>query len=412
MVEAAHDWRLVLASLAVAMMAGFTGLSLTQGAGRLPVPRRKAVVSMAAVALGGGVWSMHFVAMLGLNLPIPFSYDPLITLVSALASILIAGVAFLILHFLPRSPRTITGAGAIIGVGIPIMHFIGMSGMELCRPVYTFWGVALALAASITLSVTAVWVAYSERGRRNILLGTVGFGLAVFTVHFIAMAGTGFLAMPGPAGQGPVLRNETLALIVTLAAFVISSAFLLTGATFSNGRLDEQTGMLAPVPSHLLMPAPARADAVAPDPLLPDTSLLVPPSAAPVPHRLPYEREGRTLFVEAARLAAVEAEGHYTLLHLGAERLFCPWPITEAEARLVGAGFLRVHRSYLVNPRLVTEFERRKDGGYCLFGEGHRVPVARSRLAAVRAALGPDGGAFRAGMAHFVQKGRVLARPL
>ena len=384
MVEAAHDWRLVLASLAVAMMAGFTGLSLTQGAGRLPVPRRKAVVSMAAVALGGGVWSMHFVAMLGLNLGVPFSYDPLVTLVSALASILIAGVAFLILHFLPRSPGTITGAGAIIGIGIPIMHYIGMSGMELCRPVYTFWGVALALAASIALSVMAVWVAYSDRGRRNILLGTAGFGLAVFSVHFIAMAGTGFLAVPGAEGTGPYLRNETLAMIVTLAAFVISAAFLLTGVTFSNSRTTEPTGMPEPLPAHVLQPASARPEPVTPDPPMPDVSLLVPP----VPLRLPYEREGRTLFIEAARLAAVEAEGHYTLLHNGAERLFCPWPITEAEARLAGTGFLRVHRSFLVNPRLVTGFERRKDGGYCLTGNGPRVPVARSRLHEVRKALG------------------------
>ena len=71
MIEAAHDLRLVIASLAVAMMAGFTGLSLTRGANALPPGRRKVVVSMAAVALGGGIWSMHFVAMLGLRTAVP-----------------------------------------------------------------------------------------------------------------------------------------------------------------------------------------------------------------------------------------------------------------------------------------------------------------------------------------------------
>jgi DNA-binding LytR/AlgR family response regulator len=181
-------------------------------------------------------------------------------------------------------------------------------------------------------------------------------------VHFIAMAGTGFLDVSGPAGPGPYLRNETLAMIVTLCAFVISSAFLLTGITFA--------------PVQVALPLPAAP--AAPPPQRLDQATL----------RLPFEREGRTLFVEAARLAAVEAEGHYTLLHLGAERLFCPWPITEAETRLVVAGFLRVHRGWLVNPDLVTGFERRKDGGFCLFGAGPKVPVARSRLAEVRQALG------------------------
>ena len=67
MLEYSHDWRLVLAAFAIALMAGFTGLSLTRGASRLETGRRKAVVSMASVALGGGIWSMHFVAMLGLH---------------------------------------------------------------------------------------------------------------------------------------------------------------------------------------------------------------------------------------------------------------------------------------------------------------------------------------------------------
>ena len=230
MFDAGHDYRLVLASLAVAMMAGFTGLSLTRGASKLPPARRKVVVSMSAVALGGGIWSMHFVAMLGLQLPFLFFYDALITLISALVAILITGIALLVLHFLPRSKASITGAGVIIGIGIPIMHYIGMSGMELCRPVYTPVGLVLAFAASILLSTAAVWLAYSERGRRNILLGTVGFGLAVFSVHFLAMAGTSFQPLQGVTAVGPAIGNESLALLVTLSAFLISAAFLLTGA--------------------------------------------------------------------------------------------------------------------------------------------------------------------------------------
>ena len=99
MLNFSHDYRMVIASLAVALMAGFTGLSLTRGASKLPVGQRKLVVSMAAVALGGGIWSMHFVAMLGLQLPILFYYDALVTLILALLAILITGVALLLLTF-------------------------------------------------------------------------------------------------------------------------------------------------------------------------------------------------------------------------------------------------------------------------------------------------------------------------
>ncbi len=374
MIEAAHDLRLVLASLAVAMMAGFTGLSLTRGANALPSARRKLVVSMAAVALGGGIWSMHFVAMLGLQLPFLYYYDALITLISALVAILLTGMALLVLHFLPRTSVTITGAGVIIGTGIPIMHYIGMSGMELCRAIYTPLGVALALVASIALSVAAVWLAYSERGRRNILLGTVGFGLAVFSVHFLAMAGTAFEKDGGVIAAGPLMGNESLAMLVTLSAFLISAAFLLTGVTFA--------------PTEAVLPPAPRTPLTGPVATNPPP---VPPAPEGATPRIPYERENRILFLDSASVAALRAEGHYTLAYHGTERLFCPWSISEAERRLVPSGFLRVHRSYLINPRLVTGFERLKDTGICYVegvGPQMKVPVSRSHLGAVREALG------------------------
>jgi NO-binding membrane sensor protein with MHYT domain len=376
MVEAAHDLRLVIASLAVAMMAGFTGLSLTRGANALPVGRRKVTVSMAAVALGGGIWSMHFVAMLGLKLPFLYYYDTLITLISALVAILLTGIALLVLHFLPRTPVTITGAGVIIGIGIPIMHYIGMSGMELCRPIYTPLGVGLALVASIALSVAAVWLAYSERGRANILLGTAGFGLAVFSVHFLAMAGTGFRQDVSAAASGPLMGNESLAILVTLSAFVISAAFLLTGVTFAP---IEEAAAAPPQPIRPAIPADDPHPAAA----LSETEA--------APPRIPYERENRIFFLDSTTVAAMRAEGHYTIAHHGTERLFCPWSISEAQKRLVPAGFLRVHRSYLINPKLVSGFERLKDTGLLYFesaGPQMKVPVSRSNLGSVREALG------------------------
>jgi NO-binding membrane sensor protein with MHYT domain len=384
--EYSHDWRLVLASLAIALMAGFTGLSLTRGVSRLSVTQRKVAVSMAAVALGGGIWSMHFVAMLGLQLPIFYFYDALTTLVSALAAILMTGLALLILHFRPRTPRSVTLAGTIMGLGIAVMHYIGMSGMELCAPVYTPLDVGGALLAAVVLPVGAVRVAYSERGRRNILLGTVGFGFAVVMVHFIAMAGTGFLAEADSALVGPALGNGTLGIVVTLAAFLISAAFLLTGITF--GPSPEEVGGATPAPERAAQPeAMAAASAVA------ISAVATEPVAVPRRSealRVPHEKEGRTLFLDPMAISAVRAEGHYTLLLRGTERLFCPWSISEAEERLTAAGFIRVHRSYLVNPARVVKFERLKDGGQCSVegAEDMPIPVSRARLAELREVMG------------------------
>lgn len=374
MLEFTHSWWLVAASFAVALMAGFTGLTLTRGASTLPEAKRKNVVAMAAVVLGGGIWSMHFVAMLGLQLPILFFYDALITLISALVAILVVGLALLLLHFRQRSLPVIVAAGSIVGVGIVAMHYIGMAGMQLCRPVYGFADIAISTIASLLLSILAIWVAYDARTHRNILLGTVCFGLAVVTMHFVAISLTDFTVAEATGAAGPLLDNQVLALGVTVAVFLICGAFLLTGITFvtpeeASAKDAEST--------------PEAETSADPEPI---PTPVTPPKAG-----VPFEREGQTHFALPETIAALRAEGHYTLLYVGEEKLFCPWSITEATNRLEPAGFLRVHRSYLVNPAFVSSFERRKDNGTCYFDEVPalpKVPVSRSRLSVVRDALG------------------------
>ena len=362
MLDYSHNPWLVAASLAVALMAGFTGLYLTHGASKLGDQRRKLIVALAAIILGGGIWSMHFVAMLGLQLPILFYYDALITLISALVAILMVGLALLLLHFRPRTMQTIVGAGVIVGLGIVVMHYVGMAGMELCRPVYNAVDVAIATLASVVLSVLAIWVAYDNRTQRNILFGTACFGLAVFTMHFVATGLTDFVATDNAGGAGPALNNQVLAMGVTVAVFLICGAFLLTGITF----IGDEPATEPAVPVSDPEPAALRAG-------------------------VPFEREGQTFFAEPAKIAAIRAEGHYTVLYIGAEKLFCPWSITEAETRLKPDGFLRAHRSYLVNPKHVSSFERHKDNGTCYFDGVDaltKVPVSRSRLNDIREALG------------------------
>ncbi len=366
MLDFSHNPWLVLTSLAVALMAGFTGLSLTRGANALPDARRKIVVALAAVVLGGGIWSMHFVAMLGLQLPILFFYDALITLISALVAILMVGLALLLLHFRARTPQVIVGAGVIVGLGIVVMHYVGMAGMQLCRPVYGALDVVISTLASVVLSILAIWVAYDARTHRNIVLGTVCFGFAVFSMHFVAILLTGFLPSETPTVAGPALDNQVLAMGVTLAVFLICGAFLLTGITFIAPQEEATADERASEPEPAPQPTTATAG-------------------------VPFEREGQTFFADPAQVAAIRAEGHYTVLYLGAEKLFCPWSITEAANRLKTGGFLRAHRSYLINPAHVSSFERNKDNGTLYFEAVEslsKVPVSRSRLAPLREALG------------------------
>lgn len=373
MLEHGHNPYFVIASLAIALMSGFTGLSLTQGASAMAVARRKLVVSMSAIALGSGIWSMHFVAMLGMTLPIAFHYDALVTLMSALVAILLTGIALLLVHFGKRTGLRITLAGMFVGVGILAMHYLGMSGIQGVKPVYSAFGAVVAIVASLVLCVASFWTSYGHREKRNILSGTVAFGVTVVAVHFVAMAGTHFVEIDGAPTSGLWLSNELLAFGVTLSSFVISGAFLLVGVTFAAGQSKPQQvdqtefGSAEKVTTEVSARGPLQVI------------------------RLPYESDGQTHFVQSKDVTAIQAEGRYSYLYHPSGRLFCPWSISETEARLANTSFVRVHRSYLLNTVHVTSFERKKDNGVCHFdGTAHlaKVTVSRSYLKQVRESLG------------------------
>ncbi|MEO9683703.1 MAG: MHYT domain-containing protein [Tateyamaria sp.] len=367
-----HSGFLIVMSCVVALVAGFTGLSLTRDLSEKPMFQKKVSVALAAVALGGGIWAMHFVAMLGLQMPILFFYDAAITLVSALSAILIVGAALILMHFTARTPTIITLAGGIVGIGILVMHYIGMAGLEMCRAVYTPTGVIFSSIVAIGLCILAFWIAYGQRTNRNIVLGTFCFAIAVASVHFLAMAGTNFVAEPDVAEFGPSMSNETLALGVIFFSFVIFGACLWVSVTYLVApRTAKSSANKAPEKSHHI----------------PTTDVQV-----------PCERDGTKVFVRSSDVLFVRADGHYTQVYTQDERLFCAWPVTEASKRLLPTGFLQTHRSYLVNPGRIARFERTKDKGRCIFDgtDMPPAPVSRSKLKAIQDALAAQASALRA----------------
>ncbi len=360
-----HSPGLVAASVGIALISGFTGLSLTKELSSKTVRQKKIAVALAAVALGGGIWSMHFVAMLGLQMPFLFYYDAAITLSSALLAILIVAAALILLHFTERRAIHIVLAGALVGVGIAAMHYVGMSALELCRAIYTASGVVISVFLSIALCIAAIWVAYSERTNRNIFLGTLCFGVAVATVHFAATYQTQFVKVEGLVEFGPTMSNEVLALGVILSSFVIFGTFLWVSTAYLS---------------------PLVADGYSEEVF----STAEPQTVIASQIRIPCEKDGSKIFIPPEDVNFVRADGHYTQVYTDEDRLFCALPITEATKRLTKAGHVQVHRSYVVNPEKVSSFERKKDNGVCFFKAKHcpQVPVSRSKLKAVQQVLG------------------------
>src|SRR5512136_1502792 len=157
-----YDLRLAALSLTIAIIASYTALDL---AGRVtPASSRLSRLLWSAggaVAMGTGIWSMHFIAMLAFKLPVPVSYDVPLTLVSWADAILASGLALLLFSRPRLTVPVLSGGSAVMGLAIASMHYLGMAAVRVPAAVHYDPGlVALSVAIAMAASGAALWLAF------------------------------------------------------------------------------------------------------------------------------------------------------------------------------------------------------------------------------------------------------------
>ncbi len=222
----------VALSIVVAIVASAASLDVADRIGGSVGWLRIAWIAAAGVAMGGGIWAMHFIAMLALILPVPIAYDIPTTLGSLLLAIAVTSIAFVIVCGGSYSIRRLMLGGVIMGFGVAGMHYTGMAALRLpalitYQPVLVVASVLIAVAAA----TAALWIAVRVLGFAWRLAAAVVMGLAVSSMHFTGMAATCFTAVAGTsAAPAAGLDPSTLALVVAVGALVIISLELLSAA--------------------------------------------------------------------------------------------------------------------------------------------------------------------------------------
>jgi NO-binding membrane sensor protein with MHYT domain/nitrogen-specific signal transduction histidine kinase/ActR/RegA family two-component response regulator len=191
----------------------------------------------AAIAMGGGIWSMHFIAMLAFNMPISMSYDIGLTTLSLVVAIFVTGVGFYFINRQSAPPLSLVFSGIFMGLGISAMHYIGMAAMrEHAGISYDFLFLALSLVIAIGASTAALWLAFRTKDLGQKLVAAVVMGVAISGMHYSAMRGTTF-AVHGPVheAQGYAGLDQTnLALVVAGITFVILAFALIASLQQEN----------------------------------------------------------------------------------------------------------------------------------------------------------------------------------
>ena len=240
---------LVLISLCVAILASYTALDLT---GRIATAKGRAVhywMVGGALAMGMGIWSMHFIGMLAFSLPIELGYDWALTAVSLLIAVLSSGFALWLISQ-PSLPWLQLAFGAVImGAGISSMHYTGMAALYLQPGIDydpSLFGASLVIA--VGASAAALWIAFRLRLHtpyvRHIRgAAAVLMGLAIVGMHYTGMAAANFPEGSFCGALGSGLSGDGLVYLILITTLAVLGVALLTSVL--DARLEARTAELA-----------------------------------------------------------------------------------------------------------------------------------------------------------------------
>ena len=149
----------------------------------------------ASTALGGiGVWSMHFTGMLALDLGMASGYSVLETVVSLIAAIVATAAALAYVARDPGSSKRILLAGSLLGLGVAVVHYLGMFGMRF--PGFIVWSwelIALSVVIAMVAASAALWLAFRTRSISLRIVAALVMGVAVCSMHYTGMAAADFV---------------------------------------------------------------------------------------------------------------------------------------------------------------------------------------------------------------------------
>jgi DNA-binding LytR/AlgR family response regulator len=91
---------------------------------------------------------------------------------------------------------------------------------------------------------------------------------------------------------------------------------------------------------------------------------------------IPVELAGTTRLLPRSAVRWVEAQGDYARLHTADGSHLVRVALATLADRWADAGFVRIHRSYLVQLGLISEL-RLTNGGYVVSIDGRELPVSR-----------------------------------
>ena len=246
--EKSYSPSLITLSFIVAIMAAYTSFLLSERMRATEIKWIKvAWLSAGTVALGGGIWSMHFIGMLALTLPVPVHYDVTITLASIVPGLLASLVVLISGCSKKCTARKMFFRAILMGSGIGLMHYMGMAAMRMDAlmrydPLVFSASILIAVALSFLSLSLKQWAEFSKQHsltyQQGILVAAIVMGCAITSMHYTGMAAVHYFPLDVEMmDHSNHLAWETKSLGILIGLVVGGVLILLISSVFISRRI-------------------------------------------------------------------------------------------------------------------------------------------------------------------------------
>ncbi len=226
-----YEMLLVFLSVLFVCISSYTAILMNQRANNDSFFNRYIWFVLASVAMGFGIWSLHYLGMLAFALPIKIEYNILLTVVSIIPAMLASFLAFYFVSQKGTSFKGLVYSSLLMGLGVCSMHFIGMASMEVeIMHTYNIVGLIIAVLTSfISFFAFCGFYSYMQNGFVRVIMGTIT-GICISLTHYIAMFSMNFYVLKNTEIPVEVIRKEnryTLSFELTIVLFILVSLLIL-----------------------------------------------------------------------------------------------------------------------------------------------------------------------------------------
>ncbi|MFJ6718056.1 MULTISPECIES: MHYT domain-containing protein [unclassified Streptomyces] len=233
--HAAYGWLTPALSYVMACIGAALGLRCTVRALAATGTTRRNWLLTAASAIGTGIWTMHFVAMLGFEVTgTDIHYDVPLTILSLLVAVLVVGAGVFAVGYGRGRGRALVLGGLTTGLGVASMHYLGMAALRLHGTVsYRPLTVGLSVAIAVVAATAALWAALHIKSPLAVAVASLVMGAAVSSMHYTGMLAVAVRVTPSDAAlPGATAMQFIFPLAVGLGSYLfLTSAFVALSPT-------------------------------------------------------------------------------------------------------------------------------------------------------------------------------------